>query len=166
MSKSKGKSYPAPVSHVAREVKAGGHVLLWLGVAVVALVLIGPSLAAKGTNAAIKAGVQTATETATGVCAEDGLNHACALPANGNRMATPPPTTIPVPKPYGPPNGPVRKLPSEMPPPTMPPADEPVLSGPSGGGPLGELLEQVPEIGPALEGGVQALGPGLKALNP
>lgn len=160
------KAYPAPVSHVAKEVKAGGHILLWVVLGIAVIAIAGPSLGSHAANAAVKGVVDTAKNTATGVCADDGLNHLCALPANSERMSAPPPTSVatapPKPQPYGAPNGPIKPLPSVTPaapkPQIGPAPDEPVLSGPPPGGILGEL----PGVGPV----INELGPALKALNP
>lgn len=145
-------SKAAPVSTVQREVKAGGHLLLYLVVGFVVLIMAGPALL----NSAADGVVSAAGRTANGAVRD----HTYPVPGNANRLSEPPPTTIPTAKPYGPPNGPVKPLPSQMPPPTIPPkSDLPTLEGGGGGGILGEL----PGVGPI----INELGPGLaKALNP
>lgn len=146
------------MSTVQREVKAGGHLIVYAILGFVALVMVGPSLL----DGAADGVVSAAGRTANGAVRD----HTYPVPGNADRLSAPP-TTVPAPRPYGTPNGPVRPLPSQLPAPTIPPSSpEPVLSGPSGGGPLGELLGGVPGVGEALESGVKALGPGLKALNP
>jgi hypothetical protein len=162
--------------------KGSGSMILWIAAGVLALGMLGPGashkigeLAAKGGSDAAKGAAGAAAGTAAGVCEPGSLNHFCALPidptgdaanlararAARDAARTVPTTTPPARTPYPPANGAVRPLPSQTP--ALPAAGEGGGSvpeiGQASGGILGGLVKSIPEIGPALEGGLKAIGP-------
>lgn len=140
--------------------------------------------AAKGaTGAAAGAATESATNIPETVCPAGLAGLRCAAPishpvdmvnlarakAARAQQATPPttmPPQPPEPKPYGPGTGRPYVAPAVPAPPPAPPASgsgRPQIGEAPTGGPLGEALEAVPAIGPAV---AQALTQGLKALPP
>lgn len=140
--------------------------------------------AAKGaTGAAAGAATESATNIPETVCPAGLAGLRCAAPishpvdmanlarakAARAQQATPPttmPPQPPEPKPYGPGTGRPYVAPAAPAPPPPPPATgsgRPQIGEAPTGGPLGEALEAVPAIGPAV---AQALTQGLKALPP
>lgn len=161
-----------------------GQIVLWGALAVGALAIGGPAASGWAGRQAGHAGASAATAAVEGaatgagdLCGPDALNHWCAVvPPNSAQdaanladvRARTAVTTIPTPepKPYGPPRGEVRELPSARPPTPPPPVEAP---GPAGGSNLpqlgegateGGLLGKLPVIGKALTEGLKALPPG------
>ena len=87
-----------------------------------------------------------------------GSSSAATGPKKVTTWTTPPTSAPAAPKPYGPPNGPVRQLPSQTPPPNPRGGLPSIGDAPSGG-----LLGDVPVLGGALR---ELTGPALKALAP
>lgn len=138
------------------------RVVLWglLGVFVILPLGMryGPQYLTNMTVAAVKANAPSAADA---TCSAP-INHVC--PANANkldeqarqRQQATSATTIPVPQPYGPANGPIRPLPSVRPvAPAEPTGGRPQL----GDAPEGGLIGKIPEIGKALEGGLKEIAP-------
>lgn len=149
---------------------------LVIGGVVLAVGALGPRFAAEvgaasgqATTGAAKAAVAATAAGAATVCAPGGLDHLCAaVPASKKtldeqarqRQQATSATTIPVPQPYGPANGPIRPLPSVRPvAPAEPTAGRPQL----GDAPEGGLIGDIPVLGPVIEGGLKELAPVVKA---
>lgn len=140
-----------------------------IALGIVAVLVALPLLAAAGPGL-IGSAVKVNGPAAESLTCSFPIDHVC--PGNGNRLeeqarqrqTTPTTTPTPTPRPYGPPNGPVRPLPSVTP--AAPPPEPPRVVGEGTGGILGGgngglLGKIIPSIGPVIQGGLKAIGPGV-----